>query len=65
MKIAWEPSIGDGKPAPVPPNGCPRCGLEGHREHLMQTNGVGFYRCAACGHMFILRTAPVEAARSA
>ncbi len=31
-----------------------------HREHLMQTNGVAFYRCGACGHMFIVRMTPRE-----
>jgi hypothetical protein len=65
MKTAWEPSIGDGHEAPKSVDGCPRCGRDGQREHLMQTKGVGFYRCGACGHMFIVRNAPPVPAKTA
>ena len=58
MKTAWDPSIDEVASASV--DSCPRCGRGDHREHLMQTNGVAFYRCSACGHMFIVRTAPRE-----
>jgi transposase-like protein len=65
MKTAWEPSIGDGQVVPKSADACPRCGCDGRREHLMQTNGVGFYRCSACGHMFIVRSTPTAPAKSA
>jgi uncharacterized Zn finger protein len=57
MKTAWDPALGDDPALQKSPNACPRCGQTDHREHLMQTNGVAFYRCGACGHMYIIRTA--------
>ena len=62
MNTAWDPALGDDLDAPKPSDCCPRCGREDHREHLMQTKGVGFYRCGACGHMFIVRMTPPPAA---
>ena len=59
MKTAWDPSVDD-VDALTPTDSCPRCKREDHREHLMQTNGVAFYRCGACGHMFIVRMTPRE-----
>jgi DNA-directed RNA polymerase subunit M/transcription elongation factor TFIIS len=59
MNTAWDPATDvdlESKAAEA----CPRCGQADHREHLMQTNGVAFYRCGACGHMFILRTSPPQ-----
>jgi transcription elongation factor Elf1 len=57
MKAAWDPSV-DEPDLLAPADSCPRCGRSDHRQHLMQTNGVAFYRCGACGHMFIMRTSP-------
>ena len=57
MNTAWDPSVDEATGVMLDPL-CPRCGRSDHREHLMQTNGVAFYRCGACGHMFIVRTAP-------
>ena len=65
MNTAWDPALGDNVDKPKSPDGCPRCGRGDHREHLMQTTGVAFYRCGACGHMFIVRTAPADTATSA
>ena len=58
MKTAWDPATDDDLVQARPADCCPRCGRSDHREHLMQTNGVGFYRCGSCGHMFIVRTSP-------
>ena len=55
MKAAWDPPVEDLEPAKAA-DVCPRCRRGDQREHLMQTNGVAFYRCAACGHLFIVRT---------
>jgi transposase-like protein len=57
MKTAWDPTTDDFERAKTL-DACPRCTRDDQREHLMQTNGVAFYRCTACGHMFIVRTAP-------
>ena len=63
--MSWDPNLGE-EPRPTSPDVCPRCGRGDGREHLMQTNGVAFYRCGACGHMFIIRTAvPAESEQSA
>jgi Zn ribbon nucleic-acid-binding protein len=59
VKTAWDPSVDDAD-RQTPGDSCPRCARGDHREHLMQTNGVAFYRCGACGHMFIVRTSPRE-----
>jgi len=57
MNTAWDPATDIG-PQSKAVHACPRCDRTDHREHLMQTNGVSFYRCGACGHMFIVRTTP-------
>jgi transposase-like protein len=59
MRTAWDPSIAEAEHV-TSSESCPRCGRGDHRDHLMQTNGVAFYRCGACGHMFIVRTSPRE-----
>jgi hypothetical protein len=59
MNTAWDRSIGQAY-APGSADSCLRCRRSDHREHLMQTNGVAFYRCGACGHMFIVRMTPRE-----
>ena len=59
MRTAWDPSI-DQAFAPGSAGSCSRCRRSDHREHLMQTNGVAFYRCGACGHVFIVKTSPPE-----
>jgi len=61
MKTAWDPTTDDTE-TQKPTDECPRCGRTDSREHLLQTNGVAFYRCGACGHMFIVRTAPATPA---
>jgi DNA-directed RNA polymerase subunit M/transcription elongation factor TFIIS len=53
----WDPTVHEREPL-TSADECRRCGRSDHREHLMQTNGVAFYRCGACGHMFIVRTLP-------
>ena len=58
MRTAWDPATDDGLEPIESTDGCPRCSRSDDREHLMQTTGVAFYRCGACGHMFIVRTAP-------
>jgi uncharacterized Zn finger protein len=57
MKTAWDPPI-DEIEVFGSSDSCPRCGRSDQREHLLQTSGVAFYRCGACGHMFIVRTSP-------
>jgi DNA-directed RNA polymerase subunit M/transcription elongation factor TFIIS len=61
MKTGWDPRLGDDPNCPATPEACPRCGRVDGREHLLQTKGVAFYRCAACGHMFIVRSQPAVA----
>jgi transposase-like protein len=63
MKTASDPST-DAIERVGSSDSCPRCGRD-HREHLLQTPGVVFYRCGACGHMFIVRTSPPETEPSA
>ena len=64
MKTASDPST-DAIERVGSSDSCPRCGRGDHREHLLQTSGVVFYRCGACGHMFIVRTSPRETEPSA
>lgn len=39
--------------APVSP--CPRCRRTELREDLLQTVGVLYHRCGACGHVWVVR----------
>jgi transposase-like protein len=57
MKTAWDPTTDDFDRVKTA-GACPRCGRDDRREHLMKTTGVAFYRCTACGHMFIVRATP-------
>lgn len=56
MTTAWEKTVSSG--VLKAPDACPRCASPDHREHLLQTNGVAFYRCGSCGHLFIVRSTP-------
>ena len=57
MTTAWDPTLCEDVDASKS-DSCPRCSRRDYRQHLLQTNGVAFYRCGACGHMFIVRSAP-------
>jgi DNA-directed RNA polymerase subunit M/transcription elongation factor TFIIS len=41
---------------PAEPTTCPRCERNGAVEVSMRTARVVFYRCAECGHMWIVKT---------
>lgn len=51
--IAFTSDLG---PRPVePPHICPRCESGGPVEVSLRTERVVFYRCADCGHMWIVK----------